>query len=177
MDRNGQTTYIIDEHAEVIGIKLRSSMPEQSVSECSTDIQHESKSQTGAPEMKSVATQTEPVAIVDMSDFNPEDEILMQEFVSLMPNVVQHLRDAGVLSSFVKFNRLAGQGTFPMRNIAFLLFLDVAEWFSGDCTSGMRYKFPETWKFWNIGYKLFKGRWLRFMSGPKNKGDLQLIEW
>jgi hypothetical protein len=27
-------------------------------------------------------------------------------------------------------------------------------------------------KFWRIGYKMFHGKWLRYMSGPKNKGDL-----
>ena len=36
----------------------------------------------------------------------------------------------------------------------------------------MRYNFPETVEFWRIGYKLFKGKFLRFMGGPKSSGHV-----
>jgi hypothetical protein len=36
----------------------------------------------------------------------------------------------------------------------------------------MRYNDTAVNKFWRIGYKMFHGKWLRYMNGPKNKGDL-----
>ena len=62
--------------------------------------------------------------------------------------------------------------SFPMDNIAFLLFLDVVKWHNSESTTLMRYECPTVNKFWPIGYKMFHGKWLRFMSGPKNKGDI-----
>ena len=62
--------------------------------------------------------------------------------------------------------------SFPMDNIAFLLFLDVVKWHNSETTTLMRYECPAVNKFWQIGYKIFHGKWLRFMSGPKNTGDI-----
>ena len=63
--------------------------------------------------------------------------------------------------------------SFPMDNIAFfLLFLDVVKWHNSESTTLMRYECPAVNKFWRIGYKMFHDKWLRFMSGPKNKGDI-----
>ena len=56
--------------------------------------------------------------------------------------------------------------SFPMDNIAFLLFLDVFKWHNSESTTLMRYECPAVNKFWRIGYKMFHGKWLRFMSGP-----------
>ena len=36
----------------------------------------------------------------------------------------------------------------------------------------MKYLYPETVQFWRIGQKLFHGRFLRFMSGPKSQGQI-----
>ncbi|MEW8548481.1 MAG: hypothetical protein AB2693_33680 [Candidatus Thiodiazotropha sp.] len=58
-----------------------------------------------------------------------------------------------------------------MKNICYLLFLDLIEWFSCDNTSHMRYR-PETVKFWQIGFRLFHGKVLRFMSGLRNFGQI-----
>jgi hypothetical protein len=41
----------------------------------------------------------------------------------------------------------------------------------------MRYECPAVNKFWRIGYKMFHGKWLRFTSGPKNKGDIVKYLW
>ena len=54
----------------------------------------------------------------------------------------------------------------------FLLFLDVVKWHNSESTTLMRYECPAVNKFWRIGYTMFHGKWLRFMSGPKNKGDI-----
>ena len=52
------------------------------------------------------------------------------------------------------------------------MFLDLIEWYSQDRSTAMRYKFPESVEFWRIGYKLFKGKFLRFMGGPKSSGHV-----
>ena len=64
--------------------------------------------------------------------------------------------------------------SFPMDNIAFFLklFLDVVKWHNSESTTLMRYECSAVNKFWRIGYKIVHGKWLRFMSGPKNKGDI-----
>lgn len=36
----------------------------------------------------------------------------------------------------------------------------------------MRYRFPETLQFWQIGLCLFHGKFIRFMSGTKNQGQI-----
>ena len=59
-----------------------------------------------------------------------------------------------------------------MTNIAFLLFLDIVRWYSlDDATTSMRYM-EEVKEFWRTGLRLFHGRLLRFMGGPKNKGQI-----
>ena len=36
----------------------------------------------------------------------------------------------------------------------------------------MRFQYSETLQFWKIGQRLFHSRFLRFMSGPKNQGQV-----
>ena len=38
-------------------------------------------------------------------------------------------------------------------------------------SSAMRYS-DKVKQFWRIGYKLFHGKWLRFMGGPKRRGQV-----
>ena len=89
--------------------------------------------------------------------------------IDLLPKVLKSLEDVGQKESFLKFMRLLASGTFPLHNICYLLFLDIVEWFSCDSTTHMRYG-HETVKFWQIGYRLFHGKFLRFMSGIRNFG-------
>ena len=58
-----------------------------------------------------------------------------------------------------------------MNNICFLLFTDSIEWFSCQNTCNMKYQ-TETMQFWQIGYRLFHGKFLRFMSGLRNYGQV-----
>ena len=62
----------------------------------------------------------------------------------------------------------------PLDNICYLLFLDLVEWYSSEDknTSRMRYKFPATTQFWQVGYRIFHGKFIRFMSGTKNLGQI-----
>ncbi|CAG2201473.1 unnamed protein product [Mytilus edulis] len=95
------------------------------------------------------------------------------ELYELLPSVIQALTNEGEMDSYVKFNRFLAGNKLPLKNIAFLLFKDVVSWYSLDDSHKMRYS-PEVKQFWREGLKLFKGRFLRFMSGMKNQGqDIQ----
>lgn len=92
------------------------------------------------------------------------------EIISLLPSVVEQLKKAGKLTEFILFHKLIKDRAFPLDNIAFLLFLDVVRWFgTGDGIHNMRYS-NEIKLFWKTGLRLFHGRFLRFMGGPKCTG-------
>ena len=71
----------------------------------------------------------------------------------------------------LKFFKLVQDGKFHLNNIAFELFLDIVEWFDKDESRQMRYS-PSTIQFVWLGRKLFGGRFIRFMSGPKHESDI-----
>ena len=100
---------------------------------------------------------------------NDTDDLL-REITGLLPSVIEVLRDENKLDMYLKFQHLLAEIKLPLDNIAFLLFQDIIEWYSLEQTGCMRYS-PEVKQFWRIGYKLFKGRFLRFMSGMKNQGQ------
>ena len=79
------------------------------------------------------------------------------------------MKDDNTLDEYLAFNRLLSEGRFPLDNIAFLLFLDVVRWFDLDKTTNfMRYS-EDVKLFWRT---LFKRRFLRYMGGPKHKGQV-----
>ena len=101
-----------------------------------------------------------------------EDVLAMEEFLENMPATMQCLKDAGHFETWMAFHRLISKGQFPLNNIAFLLFLDVCKLLSTPSSVSMRYS-PVVKRFWRIGYRMFRGKWLHFMSGPKYKGQCQ----
>ena len=96
----------------------------------------------------------------------------IETLTNLLPSVVETLKRKGKLETWIKFNKLLSTDSFPLDNIAFLLVLDVIKWFDSGNTTSMRYEDPVVNKFWRIGYKMFHGKWFRFMSGPKSRGEL-----
>ena len=101
----------------------------------------------------------------------PEDTAMeIEEMNDLVPKVLETLKTEGQVETYIAFNRLVAEKSFPMSNIAYLLFLDIVNWFSTKTTTQMRYS-DEVKRFWRVGLKLFKGKFLRFMSGMKNSGQ------
>jgi hypothetical protein len=91
------------------------------------------------------------------TDTDTDDEDVdadIAEFQRLLPVVVTQLRDAGVIKPWLQFHKLVQDGTFPLNNIAFLLFLDVVRFYSCESTSQMRYH-HNIKDFWYAGYRLF----------------------
>jgi hypothetical protein len=104
----------------------------------------------------------------DESSENVDNDI--EFLIKQTPIVVDKPRELGMIELWKTFYTMLSNGTFPVDNIAFLLFLDVVKWYGMSNTLAMRYD-ETVCKFWRVGYKLFHGKFLRFMSGPKNKGQ------
>ena len=101
------------------------------------------------------------------------ESIEINDMIDLLPKVLKSLEDVEQKESFLKFMGLhvLASETFPSHNICYLLFLDIVEWFSCDSTAHMRYG-HETVNLWQIGYRLFHGKFLRFMPGIRNFGQV-----
>ena len=106
-----------------------------------------------------------------MEEVDEHDDVY-EELVSLLPGVLDTLRACNKTDEYLAFNRLLNDKKFPVSNIAFLLFLDVVRWLSLDrSTTFMRYS-SDVKLFWQTGLRLFHGRFLKYMSGPKNQGQI-----
>ena len=99
------------------------------------------------------------------------DKNILEEMGNLLPDVVPILKESGRLDDWMNFMRNLSKGNFPSDNIAFQLFMDVSRWYATDNTCGMRYS-KHVKRFWAVGYKLFHERFLRYMGGFKNTGDV-----
>ena len=91
----------------------------------------------------------------------------------LIDDVITVLESHGIQSDFITFLKLVADGKFPLNNVAFMLFIDVVKWFDSKDIRSVRYN-DTTMKFFWLGKKLFGGRFLRFMSGPRNETDIVL---
>lgn len=114
---------------------------------------------------------------IELSGENEEKNEGEYEIInSLLPTVIEEIKRSGKIEEYVASHRLVSVKKFPLNNIAYLLFLDVVRWFALEhSTSQMRYS-DEVKLFWRKGLRLFHGRFLRFMSGPKNSEDILLSE-
>jgi hypothetical protein len=105
------------------------------------------------------------------SETNTKLSKQVEYLTSLLPSVVEAFDNAGFLDTFISFFQLVSEKQFPMDNISFRLFLDVVHYFSIQSTTSMTYS-EASKMFWRTGWKLFHGKFLRFMSGPKNQGQI-----
>ncbi|KAH3776262.1 hypothetical protein DPMN_177682 [Dreissena polymorpha] len=110
--------------------------------------------------------------IEDEDKCEGEDPPDLKELKDKLPLVYQRRKESGHLQLYIQWYNLTAEDEIPRNNISFLLFLDTVEWFSCKTTSEMRYIRPETKKFWEVGYRLFKGKFLRYMGGPRNAGQV-----
>ncbi|XP_053383231.1 uncharacterized protein LOC123562931 [Mercenaria mercenaria] len=99
-----------------------------------------------------------------------DDQEMINEINRILPDVIKSLRDIDQLQNWLSFHQMIKEGRFPLENIAFHLFMDVCKFYSLGNTASMRFS-PVVKRFWRIGYCLFHGKWLHFMSGPKNLGQ------
>ena len=86
------------------------------------------------------------------------DEIVCKkatEITSLLHEVLKCLDEARRRQQYIEFHRLVKEGKFPLTIIAFLLFLDVVQWFGCATTTQMRNK-NVVRQVWRTGYRLLK---------------------
>lgn len=91
---------------------------------------------------------------------------IISEMTMLLPKVIETLKLCGRHTEWVNFMRLVSKGEFPLDNIAYQLFLDVVKFYSSSNIHSMRYT-KDVKDFWALGYKLFRGKFIRFMGGYK----------
>ena len=84
--------------------------------------------------------------------------------VTLITKLMTMLSNAGCLENFVQLATHISEGTMSCMNIAFLLCLDVAKLHSYITTTAMHFR-KETKEFWEVVYKVCKGKGLRLFSG------------
>ena len=101
--------------------------------------------------------------------FEGKDDV--ERLQDLLPEAVAKLENSGHLQTWITLHEMIADGTFPMDNIAFRLFMDVVRFLSLPTSAGMRYS-NDVKQFWRTGYLLFKGKFLRFMGGPKHAGQM-----
>ena len=98
-----------------------------------------------------------------------EHDIILDEMIMIMPNVLNEMKKNGYIKTWISLSRMVNNGSFPFDNIAFLLFMAIRRFLSCENTSRIRYS-DKMKHFWCVGYKLFHGKWLKFMSGLKHTG-------
>ena len=116
-----------------------------------------------------------PTEIENLSkeDIPKEGNQNLQELIDLLPTVIENLSKEGFDDAIVSFVKQVASGKFPLNNIAFMLWVDVVRWFDCSSTTLMRYS-EDTKKFWKLGYRIFGGRFVNFMSGYKNNSQIVL---
>lgn len=99
------------------------------------------------------------------------DTSIAEETFGLLSKVVQELTKWGFETDILQFFRLVSESRFPMQNISFLLWLEVIRWYQQGTSTTMRYM-NQTKLFWKLGWRLFGGRFIRFMGGFKNQSQI-----
>jgi len=112
-----------------------------------------------------------PPTCLDEELFTFDGKDAVQRLQDLLPEAVSKLENSGNLATWITLHEMLADGTFPMDNIAFRLFMDVVRFLSLPTSAAMRYS-NDVKLFWRAGYLLFKGKFLRFMGGPKHVGQM-----
>ena len=107
------------------------------------------------------ATEDKPKSQLIGSD-NEEDDVDHRYIQSVLPDAVKTIKKAGFLHEFNELHRMLANGSFPLDNITFLMFIELIKWKMGQ--SAVKHH-DAVKRFFKIGYRLFHGPWLRFMRG------------
>ena len=91
---------------------------------------------------------------------DPPKNDKLQELIALAPAV---LNQNNCADSIVKFFKVVSEGKFPLDTIAFLLWIELVNFFSTSNTCEMRYM-DSTKKFFKLGWILFGSKFIRFNS-------------
>ncbi|KAK3103474.1 hypothetical protein FSP39_019495 [Pinctada imbricata] len=97
---------------------------------------------------------------------------IIAKLIELAPTVLTELSKYEKMDeTMLKFFQLVNEKKFPLQNTSLLLWCEVVKWFNCKTTTNMRYS-RQTKTFWKLGWRLFGGKFIHFMSGFKNQGDI-----
>lgn len=101
---------------------------------------------------------------VDENEEQPQTE-------SLLETALTKLSDAGLKFEFMTFLKLVVEDRYPLDTLALRLFLETARFYSLT-SSTLMWWWPETMRFWRTCYRLFHGKVIALMAGPRNMGQI-----
>ena len=94
-----------------------------------------------------------------------------EDDVVIFRRVISKLQACGHATDFRNLLTLVDQEKFPLDNLSFLLFLETVRFMSTNITSEMKYG-KTIKRFWKTGYIFFHAKFLYFMGGPRNIGQI-----
>ena len=122
----------------------------------------------GSSEEKVLRKSLFPEGVDDDEQYAYPVPSIEDKLMALFSSVIQELKSNDQMKNWEMLLTLVGKGGFPFHNIAYQLFMDVVQFLSLDNTCAMRYS-DTVKRFWATGYRLFHGKFLRFLSGVKNR--------
>ena len=93
---------------------------------------------------------------------------IIGEMIKLVPFVIESMSAERYVYELLQFFKLVSESKISMKNIALQSWMEVVKWLSIESTNEMRYS-ENTKKFWKLGYRLFGGQFLYFMTGSKSR--------
>ena len=119
-----------------------------------------------------IGSQTEDIFMLSYSNLDDAVKQFLKKINAVLPQALSYLNENHDLPQWLTLFQSLSERTLPLDNIAYKLFMNVVAWFSKRNSSGMRYN-ETVRRFWRTGKQLFKGKFIRFMSGLKNVGQIK----
>ena len=171
VEKKQQTIKAINDEPGSLSIACVSKDPKEVSNKSNVDIYRSPLSKRPRSELLNLPNDVTDETCIEMQSDDEAENDGEEEMLHLIPLVIERLKTPGQYNIWKKFNQMVVQDDFPMDNIAYMLFLDVVKWYASENTVTMRYDDTVS-KFWRVGYKLFYGKFLRYISGPKHRGQL-----
>jgi hypothetical protein len=115
--------------------------------------------------------ETEMDVLFDIPDDKNDAKTEEKQFLEICcdKDVLRKLSDARILHFLTIFLSLVKKDKYPLTNIALLLWLETVKWYNCSTLHEMRF-WKITKDFWRAGYRMFQGKFLCFMNGPRGLG-------
>ena len=88
------------------------------------------------------------------------------------PHEMDAIRRSEPHDEWLLLTKMLIKGIFPTNNLAYRLFLDVLNFYNTRNIHATRYD-EKTKRFWMLGFRLFRGKFIRFMGGLKSTNSDQ----
>ena len=110
--------------------------------------------------------------MIDGHAKNIDSITYIKEMCDMMPEMGTFLETTDRKNSWVNLIDAIKTNKLPADNIALHLFLEIVDWYGHTTVHAMRYS-AQVKRWWAIGYRLFRERFLHFMGSMKNTGQVR----